>query len=242
MIKNTTSSKLFVKLLSVSLLVLLILGMTITYISQISNIFLVINILIFSVGSLIIAGLYLVLIKNQIPSWFEKMVSYTMNIFYPVVIGIGTLLGKEKDQIRASFIAIHNQIAKLKEVKVKPDQILVLLPHCLQYSECGHKVTTDVDNCRRCGLCTIGDLLALRDKYGFNISVATGGTLARRKILEARPKVVIGVACERDLVSGIQDVKKVHVLGVTNERPFGPCFNTTVDLAELETVVQSVVD
>ena len=106
-----------------------------------------------------------------------------MNLFYPVILAIGTFVGKEKDQTEL-FIAVHNQIAKLKDVKVKAEDVLLLLPHCLQYSECTHRVTTDVDNCKRCGLCRLADLLELRDKYGFNIAVATGGTLARKKSLK----------------------------------------------------------
>jgi hypothetical protein len=47
--------------------------------------------------------------------------------------------------------------------------------------------------------------------------------------------VVIGVACERDLLSGIRDVRhKLSVLGITNTRPNGPCRDTQIDLAELE--------
>lgn len=241
MININANTKLFLKLLSISLLVLLVLGSFIAYISQIGNLFLILTFIVVALGLIILAGLFLVLKKQQISSWFERLISFTMNLFYPVILAIGTFVGKEKDQIRASFIAVHNQIAKLKDVKVKAEDVLLLLPHCLQYSECTHRVTTDVDNCKRCGLCRLADLLELRDKYGINIAVATGGTLARKKIIETKPQVVIGVACERDLVSGIQDVKKIHVLGVTNERPFGPCFNTSVDLNEIETVVKNVI-
>ena len=41
----------------------------------------------------------------------------------------------------------------------------------------------------------------------------------------------MAVACERDLTSGIQDSYPIPVIGVLNERPFGPCRNTRVDLA-----------
>jgi hypothetical protein len=43
----------------------------------------------------------------------------------------------------------------------------------------------------------------------------------------------VAVACERDLSSGIIDSYPLPVLGVTNERPFGPCFNTKVDLGQV---------
>jgi hypothetical protein len=66
------------------------------------------------------------------------------------------------------------------------------------------------------------------------MSIATGGTLARRVIVETRPNAIVAVACDRDLTSGIQDSYPIPVIGVLNERPFGPCKNTRVDLAKVK--------
>ena len=49
-----------------------------------------------------------------------------------------------------------------------------------------------------------------------------------------KPKVIIGVACERDLSSGIQDSYPIPVFGVFNRRPFGPCYDTDVSLELVE--------
>src|SRR5574341_356597 len=65
------------------------------------------------------------------------------------------------------------------------------------------------------------------------LPVATGGTLARRRVAEAKPQAIIAVACERDLTSGIQDAYPLPVIGILNDRPFGPCFNTSVDIAKV---------
>ena len=45
------------------------------------------------------------------------------------------------------------------------------------------------------------------------------------------------MACERDLTAGIRDAYPLPVIGVLNQRPHGPCFNTQVVLAELETTL-----
>jgi len=63
--------------------------------------------------------------------------------------------------------------------------------------------------------------------------VATGGTLARRLIVEIKPTLILAVACERDLVSGILDAYPIPVYGILNQRPHGPCNNTTVDLEKV---------
>ena len=82
-----------------------------------------------------------------------------------------------------------------------------------------------------------GDLVKLKEKTGINIFIATGGTLARKVIIENKPKAVIAVACERDLTSGIQDMKYIPVLGIFNKRPNGPCVDTFIDIHEVEDAI-----
>lgn len=163
-----------------------------------------------------------------------KVASAALNGLYQPAIFLGRLFGVEKDRIRASFISLHNQLACQLPVKIQPAKILILAPVCLQMADCVRKVTTNADNCLRCGRCRVGDLLALRDRYGVHLAVATGGTIARKLLKDLRPQAVVAIACERDLVSGMQDARPLLVLGVTNQRPNGPCFNTTVDLQAVE--------
>ena len=122
-----------------------------------------------------------------------------------------------------------------------PQRLLVLLPHCLQYSECPIRLSHTIDACKRCGRCPIPGLLELRDAYGFGIAVATGGTVARRIVVQSRPAVIIAVACERDLTSGIQDTHPLPVFGILNQRPEGPCTNTRVSLELVENAVRSFI-
>ena len=86
-------------------------------------------------------------------------------------------------------------------------------------------------------LCNVSDLVKLKEKTGINIFIATGGTLARKVIIENKPKAVIAVACERDLTSGIQDMKHIPVLGIFNKRPNGPCVDTFIDIHEVEDAI-----
>ena len=127
-------------------------------------------------------------------------------------------------------------------LKVPAERILILTPHCIQRDTCVHKITRNVENCRQCGGCSVGSMLGLAHKYGCKLAVATGGTLARQMVKQARPKAIVAVACERDLTSGIQDVFPLPVLGVLNERPFGPCFNTRVDIDKLEKAILVFMD
>jgi uncharacterized protein len=159
----------------------------------------------------------------------------------PLIEQIGRLCGISKDTIRQSFVAMNNSLVASQRLKIKPDRILILLPHCLQLSDCEIKVTGEINKCMRCGRCDIMGLAELAQKYQIDISVATGGTLARKVIIEKRPKLVLAVACERDLTSGIKDCYPLPVIGVLNDRPFGPCFNTRVDVGKIEAALRTVL-
>jgi hypothetical protein len=162
----------------------------------------------------------------------------TVRILFPLASAIGTFVGIPKDDVRGSFIEVNNTLVRASSRLVSGDRLLLLLPHCLQSFECPHRVTSEVRNCRRCGGCEIADLITMCDSYGIKMSIATGGTLARRVIVETRPKAIVAVACERDLTSGLQDAYPIPVIGVLNERPHGPCRDTRVDLAKVEAAVR----
>lgn len=159
----------------------------------------------------------------------------------PAIELLGRSLGVSVDTIRQSFIAMNNSLVLSQRYRVKPDRILILLPHCLQLFDCEIKVTGNINKCVRCGRCDIKGLAELAQKYQIDISVATGGTLARKVIIEKRPKLVLAVACERDLTSGIKDCYPLPVIGILNDRPFGPCFNTKVDVDKIDESLKSIM-
>lgn len=160
----------------------------------------------------------------------------------PMIEFVGRVLGLDKDRIRQSFIAMNNSLVISQKFRVQPDRILILLPHCIQLFDCEIKVTGDVNKCVLCGRCDIKGLVEIGRKYGIDISVATGGTLARKVIVEKRPKLVLAVACERDLTSGIKDCYPLPVIGILNLRPHGPCYNTIVDTAAIDAALQQVLE
>ena len=159
----------------------------------------------------------------------------------PVIELVGRVVGIDKDRIRQSFIAMNNSLVVSQRQKISPDRILVLLPHCIQLFDCEIKVTGDINKCVLCGRCDIKGLVEIGRKYGIDISVATGGTLARKVIVEKRPRLVVAVACERDLTSGIKDCYPLPVIGILNERPNGPCFNTLVDCTKIDDALRQVL-
>jgi uncharacterized protein len=171
----------------------------------------------------------------------RKLRSVAIKLLLPVLIQVGKLVGLRREQVQHAFVAVNNELV-LAQCRngTPPKSILLLMPHCLQDSECQVKITFRVENCKRCGKCRIKDLIELSEKYGVSLAVATGGTIARRIVIEKRPDLIIAVACERDLTSGIQDTTPLPVYGIFNQRPFGPCFNTQVALDRVESILKEL--
>jgi hypothetical protein len=128
-----------------------------------------------------------------------------------------------RDWVENAAVKVYNGFASMRGRKVGQGELLLLIPRCLS------KVTLD-------------GVLGIAGKYGVPVFVATRGQLARRVIRERRPRAVVAVACERDMVSGLHDVAgKIPVLGLTMTLPAGPCKDASLDLGQLERWVQSYV-
>jgi hypothetical protein len=127
------------------------------------------------------------------------------------------------DWVENAAVKVYNAMALLRGRKVGTGELLLLIPRCLSRE-------------------TLDGVLGIAGKYGVPVFVATRGQLARRVIRERRPRAVVAVACERDMVSGLHDVAgKVPVLGLTMTLPAGPCKDAGLDLGRLEEWVRAYV-
>ncbi|MGF7057284.1 DUF116 domain-containing protein [Brassicibacter mesophilus] len=171
-----------------------------------------------------------------------KILKNVTEAAYPLILFIAKCFKKDIDSVRRVYAKINNFLVKAKTIKIESKDLLILLPHCLQNSECSIKITNDIRNCKMCGKCDIKQIIELCDKYNVTAVVATGGTLAREWIKKLKPKSIIAVACERDLASGINEVKLIPVIGVLNDRPNGPCHNTKVSIENLEEAIKFFIE
>ena len=129
---------------------------------------------------------------------------------------LGEKLGISRDRVGNSFIKANNVIVKSHARHLNADRLLILLPRCL-LSEAKQQVVERA-NGRTVRIVTVG-----------------GGEEARKAIKEYNASLILAVACERDLISGIRDVaERIPVLAIPNKRPEGPCKNTELRLDALE--------
>jgi hypothetical protein len=191
------------------------------------------------VGSILVLVVS-VLIGRDVP-FSLRVRSFLMKVSLPVLVGLGKVLGLDKKKVQHAFVGISNELV-LSQCRNgrPPGRVLLLMPHCLQFHECPVRITFNVENCKRCGKCPIKGLVELSEKYDVRLAVVTGGNAARRVVKDVRPEMVIAVACERDLTSGIQDTAPLPVYGIFNMRPHGPCFDTQVALEHVENVLKEV--
>lgn len=66
---------------------------------------------------------------------------------------------KEINNIANKFLKYNNERVLKSIEKKKINKVLILLPHCLQRYVCPLKVTSSIENCKKCGQCVIGDFL-----------------------------------------------------------------------------------
>jgi len=167
----------------------------------------------------------------------HKLRGLVAKVLFPFMILMGRLVGVSKGKVQQSFIELNNHLVRSNAHRARPNRLLILLPHCIQEFDCDLKITANIRNCKGCGKCEIKDLIELADEYQVKIAVATGGTLARRIIVQNKPEVIVAVACELDLTTGIQDSYPIPVIGILNDRPHGPCINTKVEIQKVRDAI-----
>jgi uncharacterized protein len=128
-----------------------------------------------------------------------------------------------RDWVEHAAIDVYNTLAVRRGRKVGRGELLVLIPRCLSKQ-------------------ALDGVLEIAGRYEVPVFVATRGQLARRVIRERRPRAVVAVACERDMMTGLRDVAgKLPVLGLTMRLPNGPCRDAVIDLAQMEEWVRGWV-
>ena len=185
----------------------------------------------------LILGIFLLLLWGLTALWFFLMVlsiltekhifmqlgrkEFSLTFLVPIALRFGARLGISRDRMGNSFVKVSNILIRTSARQVKPEKLLVLLPRCLKKS-------------------LIDKITKFSKEFNIPIYTVSGGEKARQVVYQTKPKAVIGIACERDLLSGIQEImSKIPVIGIPNLRPEGPCKNTIIDLGEFEKAVQT---
>jgi len=164
-----------------------------------------------------------------------------LNIYYYLAKWLGRIFLQNKLTLQESFLHFNNEIVLSNHRGIDSRNILLLLPHCLQSSKCKIRIQNDIIECDECGACDMAKMKGLTTKYNIRAAVATGGSLARKLITDTNPDVIIAVACHRDLTDGVRESWRYPVYAVLNEKPKGPCFETTVNSVPIEFAIKKFI-
>ncbi|MGB8957173.1 MAG: DUF116 domain-containing protein [Tumebacillaceae bacterium] len=166
----------------------------------------------------LLVGLTVLTGKNFVPFFKGKHIA--LSAIIPYSVKVASVFGIHKDRISNSILQVGNILTRVNQAHIERDELLILLPRCL-----------DSD--------TRNNIKTMTSKYDVDFHICAGGQMARQLLSEKRPKGVIAVACERDLMAGVQDVKAaVPVIAIANKRPEGPCRNTNIDMTEMENAIR----
>jgi hypothetical protein len=145
---------------------------------------------------------------------FLRLMNYTSVVSRP--------FGR-RDWVEHAAIDVYNTLHERRRRKVGKGELLVLIPRCLSKQ-------------------ALDGVLEVAGRYDVPVFVATRGQLARRVIRERRPRAVVAVACERDMMTGLRDVAgRLPVLGLTMQLPNGPCRDASIDLRKMEEWVRGLI-
>jgi len=86
------------------------------------------------------------------------------------------------------FVIANNLLTRLRRVKVPAENLLLLVPSCLQKTGCAQTLGETIDDCNACGQCGVADLLAIRDEFGIHCSMAAGGREALAFVRDPKSK------------------------------------------------------
>ncbi len=165
-----------------------------------------------------------------------------LHVLLPLSERLGGLAGVSRDRVKAGFIDFNNSLLRAglgangegTDAATLTSGVLLLLPRCLQSSDCARPLGEDVRNCGECGSCAMRELKELVLRYQVRNRIVGGGTLALMAVRELGPRAVVGVACEGELLAAIRELGRVPVMAIPNSRPEGPCRNTRVDVPLVE--------
>lgn len=144
--------------------------------------------------------------------------------------------------IHRLIIGLNNRLGALRPKRVAGDNVLMLAPRCLQHAECSRDVVSDIENCAACGRCRVGDLLTLRREFGLRVVVANGGRQAAAAARDESVRVVIAVACEKELAAGIMALRATRrVYAIPNIVRCRPCIHTDVKISDVRAAIERVV-
>lgn len=150
-------------------------------------------------------------------------------------------LGREEAWV-LSFCGWNNRRVREAFESHRAGKALVLLPHCIQASNCKAQIIQDLGNCFNCGRCTAGDVLAGSLTGKWNCRISNRSHKAYRDAREFGPDLIVAVSCFDRLLKGLVKLPEVPCYVIPLHLPHGMCVDTTFSVPHLAAAMETLVE
>ena len=107
----------------------------------------VISLIIITIAALGLFGMVLTILSAKTYAPVQRLMILAVKILYPAALKLGKFIGIPSDKIKSSFIEVNNHLVLTSGLKVNPEEILILAPHCIQ-KDFYTKITADPWKCK----------------------------------------------------------------------------------------------
>jgi hypothetical protein len=143
---------------------------------------------------------------------------------------VATKMGVEEQELFQLYVETKNR-SLVKNFAATPfNERVLLLPQCLRSKECPAELGKYGYECQGCGRCKVEKIRLVTKSLGYKGTfILPGGSIAKKILLEMRPKASLGVACFKELVLGSYLCEKLGIIGQGVGLIKDGCINTLVD-------------
>jgi len=139
-------------------------------------------------------------------------------------------MGVDEKEIFQLYVKTKNGTSIEKYASTPYSERILLLPQCLRSRECPAELGEYGYECKECGKCNLKNIIHQTKTLGYKGTfILPGGSIAKKILLEVKPKACLGVACFKELVLGSFLCEKLGVIGQGVALLRDGCVNTLVD-------------
>jgi len=143
-------------------------------------------------------------------------------------------MGVDEKEFFQLYVKTKNSASREKFASTPYSERILLLPQCLRSRECPAELGEYGYECQECGKCELKKIIHLTKTLGYKGTfILPGGSIAKKILLETKPKASLGVACFKELVLGSFLCEKLGVVGQGVALLRDGCVNTLADWKSL---------
>jgi len=143
-------------------------------------------------------------------------------------------MGVDEKEFFQLYVKTKNSASREKFASTPYSERILLLPQCLRSRECPAELGEYGYECQECGKCNLKNIIHVAKTLGYKgIFILPGGSIAKKILLETKPKASLGVACFKELVLGSFLCEKLGVVGQGVALLRDGCVNTLADWKSL---------